>query len=83
MLIAASDMDLLLGFFVLVVVIVGAGLQVAWALRVMRALESSARSADAGAAHLDAMRNAIIVIGRHLRGEPEPAPARPRHSPKL
>lgn len=76
-------MDLLWGFFVFMLVVVGAGLQIAWALRVMRALESSARSADAGAAHLDAMRNAIIVIGRQLRGEPDPPPARPRQSPRI
>ncbi len=58
-------------------------LQVLWALRVMRALESSARSDEGGTAHLAQMTNAIIVIGRHIRGEPDPAPARPRHSPKI
>ena len=87
MLLAASDIDFLWPLVALLVVVVAIQLQVLWALRVMRALESSARSAEAGAAHLDQMRNAIIVTGRHIRGEQEPAAAaaapRPRHSPKI
>lgn len=67
-------MDAVWPFITLALILLGLVLQILWALRVMRALESSARSAEVRTHHLDAMRNAIIVIGRSIRGDPDPAP---------
>jgi len=80
---AASDTDVLVSVIVIIIAIVCVILQVLWAIRVMRALESLAQSGAASSSHLDQMRNAIIVVGRHIRGEPDPVAPKPRRAPNL
>lgn len=76
-------MEIAIYAVVIALVVTVTVLQILWLLRVMRALESTARSVGGVNEQLDHIRNAIVVIGRHIRGEPDPAPARPRHSPKI
>lgn len=74
-------MDAVLPFITIGLILLGLVLQILWAVRVMRAVERSARVQESLShlVHLGTATTAIAAIARHLRGEPDPAP--PRRAP--